>query len=176
MRATQAITALLMLSRSKLSASNTSPTSLYLAQIIQSAPKAKGAASKVVSEAASVRLSKVRLDTGDLGGWLGWWKTLIASWWPQFADIYTTVDGVIQVMPLLCFSGWGRTMMSWLVRQWRTHMYSLVVETPNCGSGNSSFQYSGWELCGNVGFCDWVMCAFHLVCVWWHAEDYHNQS
>ncbi|XP_050686343.1 rapamycin-insensitive companion of mTOR-like isoform X3 [Eriocheir sinensis] len=58
MRATQAITALLMLSRSKLSTSSNSPTSLYLAQIIQSAPKAKGAGPKLANEAASARLSK----------------------------------------------------------------------------------------------------------------------
>lgn len=68
MRATQAITALLMLSRSKLSTSSNSPTSLYLAQIIQSAPKANGAAPKVANEAASARLSKVRLGSSSSEG------------------------------------------------------------------------------------------------------------
>ena len=59
MRATQAITALLMLSRSKLSASCSNPTSLYLAQIINAAPKTKDAAPKRFNEAHSARLSKV---------------------------------------------------------------------------------------------------------------------
>ncbi|KAK8396470.1 hypothetical protein O3P69_005488 [Scylla paramamosain] len=58
MRATQAITALLMLSRSKLSASCSNPTSLYLAQIINAAPKAKDATPKRFNEAHSARLSK----------------------------------------------------------------------------------------------------------------------
>ena len=59
MRATQAITALLMLSRSKLSAACTNPISVYLAQIINSAPKSKEAAPKRFSEANNAKLSKV---------------------------------------------------------------------------------------------------------------------
>ncbi|XP_071552296.1 rapamycin-insensitive companion of mTOR isoform X2 [Panulirus ornatus] len=57
MRATQAISALLMLARARLNSPST-PTSLYLAHIIRCSPKAKERIPKVYSASTSAKLSK----------------------------------------------------------------------------------------------------------------------
>lgn len=61
MRATQAITALLMLARARLN-SPSSPTSLYLAHIIRCSPKAKERIPKVYSPSTSAKFSKVGIE------------------------------------------------------------------------------------------------------------------